>query len=182
MKIYKEQINLKSHGGTPTFINITPEVKAAIANSGIQSGIVTIISPHTTCSVFFEEFVHDYTEDGTEFLQIDLNTALSKIIPDQTVIPDQKELTPESPYMYPGPEHYADVASWPDAEAYLPGGDKTALLNCDAHMKATLIGNSATLEVEGGKLAVGSTGYIYFVDFDRTRERPRKCRVIIMGE
>jgi thiamine phosphate synthase YjbQ (UPF0047 family) len=49
-------------------------------------------------------------------------------------------------------------------------------------MKATLLGNSATLEVEGGRLAVGTTGYVYFVDFDRTRERPRKCRVVIMGE
>ena len=176
MKIYKEQINLKSHGKTPTFINITPQVKDAIANSGIQSGIVTIISPHTTCSVFFEEYVHDTLEDGTEFLQKDLNDALTKIIPDQTEIP------PAGEYLYPGPEHYADVASWPDAEAYLPGGDKTALLNCDAHMKSTLIGNSATLEVEDGKLAVGSTGYIYFVDFDRSRERSRRCRVIIMGE
>ena len=70
MKIYKEQIDLRSHGTTPTFINITPQVKEAIAKSGIQSGIVTIISPHTTCSVFFEEFVHDLTEDGTEFLQV----------------------------------------------------------------------------------------------------------------
>ena len=176
MKIYKEQIDLRSHGVTPTFINITPEVKQAIANSGIRSGIVTIISPHTTCSVFFEEFVHDLTEDGTEFLQMDLNDALCKIIPDQTEIP------PAGPYMYPGPEHYADVASWPDAEVYLPGGDKTALLNCDAHIKATLLGNSATLEVEDGKLAVGTTGYVYFVDFDRTRERGRRCRVIVMGE
>ena len=176
MAIYKEQINLKSHGGTPTFINITPEVKQAIANSGIKSGIVTIISPHTTCSVFFEEYVHDTIEDGTEFLQIDLNKALSQIMPDQTQIP------PAGEYMYPGPKHYADVASWPDAEAYLPGGDKTALLNCDAHMKATLIGSSATLEVEDGKLAVGSTGYVYFVDVDRTRERPRKCRVVVIGE
>ena len=107
MKIYKEQIDLRSHGVTPTFINITPQVKEAIAKSGIQSGIVTIISPHTTCSVFFEEFVHDTTEDGTEFLQVDLNAALAKIIPDQTEIP------PAGPYMYPGPEHYADVASWP---------------------------------------------------------------------
>ena len=49
-------------------------------------------------------------------------------------------------------------------------------------MKSTLIGNSATLEVEDGKLAVGSTGYVYFVDFDRSRERSRRCRVVIMGE
>ena len=115
-------------------------------------------------------------EDGTEFLQKDLNDALTKIMPDQTEIP------PAGEYLYPGPEHYADVASWPDAEVYLPGGDKTALLNCDAHMKSTLIGNSATLEVEDGKLAVGSTGYVYFVDFDRSRERSRRCRVVIMGE
>ena len=37
MKIYKEQIDLRSHGVTPTFINITPQVKEAIAKSGIQS-------------------------------------------------------------------------------------------------------------------------------------------------
>ena len=39
MKVYKEQIDLRSHGGTPTFINITPEVKQAIetAVSGAES-------------------------------------------------------------------------------------------------------------------------------------------------
>lgn len=176
MAVYKETIQLKSHGKTPSFFNITSEVKGAIQHSGIQNGIVTIISPHTTCSVFFEEYVHDCLEDGTEFLQDDLNKVLSKIIPDQTSIP------PLGEYRYPGDEHYAAVASWPDAEAYLPGGDKTALLNCDAHLKATLIGSSATLEVDSGKLAVGTTGYVYFVDFDRTRERIRKCKIIVIGE
>ena len=84
MAVYKETIKLTSHGGTPSFFNVTPQVKEAIANSGIKNGIVTVISPHTTCSVFFEEYVHDVTEDGTEFLQVDLNKALSKIFPDQT--------------------------------------------------------------------------------------------------
>lgn len=176
MAVYKEKIQLKSHGKTPTFLNITPQVKAAIQNSGIRNGIVSIISPHTTCSVFFEEYVHDCTEDGAEFLQEDLNRALEKIFPNQTEIP------PAGNYRYPGPEHYAAVASWPDAEAYLPGGDKTALLNADAHLKATLLGSSATLEVDEGKLGVGSTGYVYFVDFDRTRERARNCRIIVIGE
>jgi thiamine phosphate synthase YjbQ (UPF0047 family) len=49
-------------------------------------------------------------------------------------------------------------------------------------LKATLIGSSATLEVDQGKLAVGSTGYVYFVDFDRTRERARRCSIVVMGE
>ena len=45
MSVYKETIALRSKGGQPTFINITPQVKDAIVASGIQNGIVTIISP-----------------------------------------------------------------------------------------------------------------------------------------
>ncbi len=176
MAVYKEKIQIKSHGTTPTFINITKQVREAIEHSGIKNGTVTAISPHTTCSVFFEEFVHDYLPDGTEYLQRDLNKVLEKIIPDQTVAPS------EETYLYPGEKHYEAVESWPDAASYLPNGDRTALFNCDAHLKATILGNSATLEVDDGKLAVGPTGYVYFVDFDRTRERTRKCSIIVMGE
>ena len=55
MAVYKEQISVKSHGKTPTYVDITPQVKEAIEKSGIQNGTCTVISPHTTCSVFFEE-------------------------------------------------------------------------------------------------------------------------------
>ena len=173
MTVFKKKLTLESHGGTPTFINITEELRAAIAESGIREGIATVISPHTTCAVFFEEFVHDVDETGTEFLQNDLNAVLEKIIPDQA---DWNQ------YQYPGEEHYRAVERWPDAEAYLPGGDRTALWNCDAHLKATLIGSSETFEVTDGKLGVGTTGYCYFVDFDRTRARTRKCIIVVMGE
>ena len=176
MAVYKENIQLQSHGATPTFINITPQVKEAIANSGIKEGIVTVISPHTTCSVFFEEFVHDITEDGTEFLQIDLDNVLQKIIPNQTKLP------PEGEYLYPGEAHFQEIAKWPNIEDYLPGGDRNLLRNCDAHLKATIIGSSATLEVDNGKLGVGSTGYVYFADFDRAQPRKRKCKIVVIGE
>ena len=83
MSVCKEHLTLTSHGKTPTFINITAELRAAITESGIQEGIAAVISPHTTCAVFFEEFVHDVDEHGTEFLQNDLNAALEKIIPNQ---------------------------------------------------------------------------------------------------
>lgn len=173
MIIYKEQINLTSHGRTPSFFNITSSVKKIIEKSKIHNGICVVISPHTTCSVFFEEFVHDFTEDGDEFLQVDLNNVLKKIIPDHTEA---------GQYNYPGEEHYKAVESWPDAKEYLPNGDRTALFNGDAHLKATLLGSSEVFEVDNGKLGVGVTGYIYFVDFDRTRSRNRKCKIIIMGE
>lgn len=176
MAVYKETIALNSHGGKPTYINITPQVRAAVEKSGIKEGTVTVISPHTTCSVFFQEFVHDVTEDGTEFLQVDLDNVLQKIVPNQMKLP------PEGEYMYPGPAHFAAVAEWPDAEVYLPGGDKTQLLNGDAHLKATLLGCSQVFPVEDGKLGLGVTGYVYFVDFDRARARSRKCKIIVMGE
>ena len=120
--------------------------------------------------------MHDVLPDGTEYLQRDLNRVLEKLVPDQVEAPS------EATYLYPGPKHYEAVESWPDAASYLPGGDKTALYNCDAHLKATLLGSSATLEVDDGRLAVGPTEYVYFVDFDRTRERTRKCSIIVMGE
>lgn len=176
MSVHLETIPLQSHGGSPTFLDITGQVREAIRTSGITTGTCTVISPHTTCAVFFEEYVHDRLDDGTEFLQADLNDALARLLPDQTAVP------PEGEYRYPGPEHYADVASWPDAEAYLPGGDRTQLLNAEAHLKATLIGSSQTFAVVDGALGVGVTGYVYFVDFDRTRPRPRRCQIVVMGE
>jgi len=173
MKIYKETIHLKSHGGTPTFFDITKNVKDIIQKSQIQNGVMHVISPHTTCSVFFEEYDHDETASGDRFLNLDLNDVLTTLFPDNTH---------EGQYRYPGNKHYEAVLAWDNAEDYIPGGDRTALLNADAHLKATLLGSSETFEIDQGKLAVGTTGYIYFVDFDRTRERDRKCRVVIMGE
>ncbi|MDD3184711.1 MAG: YjbQ family protein [Anaerostipes sp.] len=173
MAVYKEQIDLKSHGKTPTYLDITPQVRAAIENSGIKEGICAVVTPHTTCSIFFEEFVHDYNENGDEFIQEDLNNVLGKIIPDQT---DWGQ------YVYPGEKHFEEVESWPDAEVYLPGGDRTQLFNADAHLKSTILGSSETFEVADGKLGVGVTGYVYFADFDRSRGRSRRVKVIVMGE
>lgn len=173
MTVYKEQITLNSHGKTPTFFDITDSVKKVIKDSRIQTGICVVISPHTTCSVFFEEFVHDYNQNGEEFLQTDLNNVLKKIIPDNIA---------EGQYNYPGEKHYQAVASWPNAESYLPDGDRSALFNCDAHLKSTILGSSETFEVDNGQLGVGKTGYVYFVDFDRTRPRERRCKIIVLGE
>ena len=82
MAVYKETIKVQSHGKTPTYVDVTKDVRRVIEESGIQNGICVVISPHTTCSVFFEEYSHDVNENGDEFLQVDLNNVLAKIIPD----------------------------------------------------------------------------------------------------
>lgn len=173
MAVYKETIHLQAHGGTPSFFNITDQVKEAIAKSGIKDGICAVISPHTTCAVYFQEFVHDILPDGDESLQEDLNNVLQKIVPDQVS---------EDQYNYPGEAHFAAVKKWDNLEEYLPTGQHSDLFNGDAHLKATIIGSSQVLDVDDGELGVGKTGYVYFVDFDRTRGRARKCKITVIGE
>ncbi|MFD2758274.1 YjbQ family protein [Gulosibacter faecalis] len=169
-------IELTSRGGSPSFLDITDQVRDALAASGIATGTVSVVSPHTTCAVYFDEFAHDLVDDGNDFLQHDLDAALTRMFP------PQRDFPPVDGYTYPGEEHYRAVESWPDAEAYLPGGDRTQLFNADAHLKANIIGSSETFAVIDGALAFGPTGYVFFVDFDRARSRTRKCHIIVSGD
>ncbi len=174
MAVYKETIEgIQSKGVSPTYIDITEEVREIIRRSNIKNGICSVISPHTTCSVFFEEYVHDRMPNGKEFIFQDLDNCLEKIIPNQTAW---------GQYFYPGLQHFEEVEAWPNIKSYLPSGTREELFNADAHLKATIIGSSATFEVDNGELGVGKTGYVYFVDFDRTHPRTRKCKVVVIGE
>ena len=115
MTVFHAALALESHGGTPSFLDVTGQVRGAIAASGIGNGIVAVMSPHTTCSVYYDEWAHDTVEDGSDFLQHDLNRVLGLICPDQTRFP------PSDGYSYPGTRHFEEVESWPSAEEYLPG-------------------------------------------------------------
>lgn len=50
--------------------------------------------------------------------------------------------------------------------------------NSDAHLKATLVGQSVTVIVEGGRLELGVWQAIYFAEFDGPRERELLVKVI----
>ena len=123
--------------------------------------------------MFSEEFDHDYTPAGDTYLQADLNAGLERVFPEQH---------DWNTYRYPGLRHFEEVESWPNLDAWLPGGDRTMLWNGDAHLRSTLIGSNQTFEVADGKLEMNGLASIYFVDFDRTRERTRKVKVVVMGE
>ncbi len=176
MTVHNATIELRSHGGTPTFISVTDDVRQALADSGITNGLCTVMTPHTTCSIYYDEYAHDELADGTDFLQHDLNRTLA------TIAPDQHEFPPADGYSYPGIKHFEDVESWPNAADFLPGGDRSQLLNADAHIKSSIVGNSQSFQVADGKLNFGVTGYIFFVDWDRARPRKRTCLVTIVGE
>lgn len=167
-----QELRLLSNGTRVTYHNISDQVKEAIANSGIQNGICTIATPHTTCSVILEEYVHDKDWNGDEFLQVDMNRILSSIIP--------RQLT-ESDYLYPGPKHVAFLEELARLDASYPA-DPATILNADAHIKASLFGSSETIIVKDGIAQIGSVGYLYFIDWDQNRKRTRTCNILIMGE
>lgn len=170
MATYHSQIALNTVAGRPSYHDVTPEVSEAVRLSGVRDGICVVSSPHTTCSVFFDEFMHDRNYYGDEYLQVDLNNVLERIVPRQTC---------EGQYMSPGPEHiaYGMAKTDPDYPA-----QQWTMLNTDGHLRSTLLGATQVFIVKDAALLIGKVGSIYFVDFDQTRERRRWCNVLVMGE
>ncbi|RPA57427.1 YjbQ family protein [Aerococcus agrisoli] len=173
MIIKHETLSLESSGKNVTYHEITDEVKKMVISSGLVNGQVVISSPHTTCSIIFEEYVHDVDWNGYEYLQVDLNRMLDRLIP--------RQLT-ESDYIYPGEEHvkFMEEISKIHGDSY--PNDRSSILNADAHIRASLFGSSETFIVKDGELQIGSVGYIYFVDWDQNRKRKRLCNILLMGE
>jgi len=50
--------------------------------------------------------------------------------------------------------------------------------NAPAHIKASLVGNSQTLLVEGGKLVLGTWQGIFFCEFDGPRNRTIQIKIV----
>ncbi|WP_086444518.1 YjbQ family protein [Candidatus Enterococcus lemimoniae] len=171
MKTYKKDLVLTSNGQRVSYHNITESVRQAVKESDIRNGLCVVQSPHTTCSVIFEEFVHDLDFNGDEFLQVDLNRILDHIVP--------RELSEETNYRYPGPKHLEFLMGLDDPNYPCDPG---TILNGDAHIRASLFGASETFIISETTLQIGSVGYIYFIDFDQNRKRNRKCQLMIIGE
>jgi secondary thiamine-phosphate synthase enzyme len=50
--------------------------------------------------------------------------------------------------------------------------------NCDAHLKAALLGNSESLLVENGRLILGRWQGVYLCEFDGPRRRELRIKVV----
>lgn len=168
--VHTGKLRLTSHGNRVTYHEITKQVREIVAESKIREGICVVTSPHTTCSVIFEEYSYDHNFYGLEYLQVDLNNLLENLIP---------KCTTEGQYYHPGPKHIQtgleDFKGVISPEAY-------TMLNTDAHLKSTMLGTSETFIIEDGELQLGFVGYIYFIDWDQIRQRERTCHVKVIGE
>jgi secondary thiamine-phosphate synthase enzyme len=110
------------------FVEITDQVREALARRGLQQGAVVVYCPHTTAAITINE---NADPDVVHDMLLWLERAVPK---------DQ-----------PGFRH----------------GEG----NSDSHLKASLIGSSATVLVEGGQLILGRWQGVYLCEFDGPRRR-----------
>jgi secondary thiamine-phosphate synthase enzyme len=164
--VYHHTTQVRSHLHKPMFHDVTVAAKAAVAASGVTLGLVTVYSPHTTCSVIIQEESHDTLYDGTKFLLQDMLDRL------ETLVPTCRH---EGQYLHPGKEHIAHATE--DL-----GEEPLWSLNTDAHIRSAIIGRSETIPIVDGRMELGEFGQVYFVDFDGVRERMRTVHFQVVGE
>lgn len=163
--VFKKKFKVQSNDKAITFHNVTAEAKEAIKESGIKNGILVVYSHHTTCGVITQECAFDMSMTGIETLQQDLVNVFEKWVPEQTS---------EGMYLHPGPKalKFADEH----------GEDARGCHNTDAHLRSSVIGRSETIVIDDGEADLGEYGFIYFIDFDKTRARERTVQIMIIGE
>lgn len=163
--VYREALKLQSNDKTVTFHNVTAAAKEIVKKSGIKNGLVSVYSHHTTCSVITQEAAFDMSMTGLETLQQDFVDVLERVSP---------ECTREGIYLHPGPKaiKFADEH----------GEDLRGCHNTDAHLRSALIGRGECIALIDGEMDLGDFGFIYFIDFDKTRARSRTVQVTVIGE
>ncbi len=109
------------------FVDITAEVAAAVTDSGVTDGIVTVFIPHTTAGV-------QINENADPDVMRDIQVVLDEMVP------------------------------WSNNYWHAEG-------NTAAHVKAAMMGASAQIIVENGRMQLGTWQGIYFCEFDGPRQR-----------
>ncbi|AMB99897.1 secondary thiamine-phosphate synthase [Aerococcus urinaehominis] len=170
MKVYHHEIKIETIVGRPSYHDILADLTNVKDISGIKDGILTITTPHTTCSLYFEETMHDTNFFGDEYLQVDFNNVMDKIAP---------SMKNEGDYHSPGEKHIEFGLNLNDPNY---PAEKWVMLNTDAHIRSSIFGsNSMTLIIKDSKLLIGELGRVYFVDWDQLRARTRTINFLVMG-
>lgn len=69
------------------------------------------------------------------------------------------------------PDVCADILDWLEAAVPRQGHYRHAEGNAHAHIKAALVGQSATIPIENGRLALGTWQGVFLAEFDGPRRR-----------
>nr|WLE91725.1 hypothetical protein MIFJMLPH_00207 [Enterococcus faecium] len=106
MRFHHDTLTIETVSGRPSYHDIRKELLDTVDTAGIENGMLVISSPHTTCSLFFEETMHDTNFFGDDYLHVDINNVMETIIPKMTseintTVRGQNTLILEQDYLIP---------------------------------------------------------------------------------
>ena len=165
--IFKDKVKVTSVAKEVTFHNVTKEVKDLVAKSGVKNGIVVVYSHHTTCSVITQECAFDMSMTGLETLQQDLVDVFENVCP---------TCSREGIYLHPGPKALKFAEEHDE--------DARGCHNTEAHLISSIIGRTVTAVIDDGVVDLGDYGFIYFIDWDKTKNpgKTRTVQIMVIGE
>jgi secondary thiamine-phosphate synthase enzyme len=148
VKVYQWEQRLRTSGGLAVR-DITGEVAEAVAESGVQTGIACVYSPHTTCCVRINEFEPGFLEEFCALL---------------------KKLVPRESY-------YAHDDWDRRTENICP--EDMDVGNGHSHCMAMLLGTAGeSVPIRDGELQLGVSQRVLFLELDRERDRRWLVQVV----
>lgn len=133
-------------------VDLTDEVRATVAGSGVENGMVLVYSPHTTCAIVINERETGFVADFGDVLD---------------------ELAPAAGRYYRHDDLEIRTEGIEDDTGDFPNGH--------SHVRAGLLASSSqTIPIVDGELMLGIWQRIFFCELDRSR--PRKVFVQVIGE
>ena len=130
--------------------DVTDECRSLLADSGVQEGMLTVYSQHTTCAVKINERETCFLEDLRLFME---------------------SLVPPDGYYRHDDFDIRDPAT-------LAGSADDEPINGHAHIKQMLLGcSSESVPVVGGQLGLGRWQRIMFIELDQRRARRIQLQV-----
>jgi secondary thiamine-phosphate synthase enzyme len=115
-------------------IDVTPQVRQAVRDSGVRVGVCTVYVPHTTAGILVNE-------GADPAVAQDVVSHLDRAVP------------------------------WGAAYQHVEG-------NSAAHIKAAIVGHSATIFVEDSDLALGTWQAVFLCEYDGPRQREVWVKVV----
>jgi secondary thiamine-phosphate synthase enzyme len=128
--------------GPGQFIDLTEDVRDAVARSGVENGQALVYSPHTTCSVLIQERETGFYADAHDLLD---------------------RLAPRDGAYYRHDDLGVRTEGLEDDDLHPNGW---------SHLRASLFGSaSQTIPIVNGKLLLGAWQKVFFCELDRARPR-----------
>lgn len=148
------QLELETKPGIH-IIDITPQIRAEVERLCVCEGFVNVLSRHTTTAVTINECEARLLDDIRQFLH--------KLAP------------PQEPYLH-NDLHYREAPpNWPGGwEAWAAQEPR----NAHSHLLSMMLGNSETIPVTGGQLALGTWQSVLLVELDGARKRTVGVQIV----